>query len=300
MYFYTKKMLRRVQKYIRDEGLLRACDRVLVCVSGGADSMALLDVLLRGGYECVVAHCNFQLRGNESERDEHFVREEAAKRGLTIHVKRFETTSYAKERQVSIEMAARDMRYAWFDKLAREEKCKAIAVAHHQNDQAETVLMNLRRGAGLRGLGGMRAKSKNPAAPESEIPIIRPLLCTTRDYIRHYLKDIRKQSWVEDTSNEDTNILRNAIRKELAGYSKSDIEHIAETAYRMQGYADLLDGKETRAAGICRLYEELKACGAIEIDKIYDAMLKGEGGKRWETGTHIIRLRHHKLQIEKK
>ena len=248
--------------------------------------MALLDVLLRGGYECVVAHCNFQLRGNESERDEHFVREEAAKRGLTIHVKRFETTSYAKERQVSIEMAARDMRYAWFDKLAREEKCKAIAVAHHQNDQAETVLMNLRRGAGLRGLGGMRAKSKNPAAPESEIPIIRPLLCTTRDYIRHYLKDIRKQSWVEDTSNEDTNILRNAIRKELAGYSKSDIEHIAETAYRMQGYADLLDGKETRAAGICRLYEELKACGAIEIDKIYDAMLKGEGGKRWETGTH--------------
>ena len=86
----------------------------------------------------------------------------------------------------------------------------------------------------------------------------------------------------------------------MAGYSKAEIEHIAETAYRMQGYMDMLDGEESRAAGICRLYEELKDCGAAEIDKIYDAMQQDAGGKRWETSTHVITLRKHTLQIEKK
>lgn len=300
MYFIQKKMLRRVQKYIRDERLLRAGDRVLVCVSGGADSVALLDVMLRGGYECIVAHCNFHLRGEESERDEQFVRRFAGERGVKIYVKGFDTKHYAEEHQVSIEIAAREQRYMWFDEVARAEGCKAIVVAHHQNDQAETVLMNLRRGAGLRGLGGMRAKSVNPIVVESDIPIVRPLLCTTRDYIRHYLKDIRHQEWIEDSTNQDTTILRNAIRQELAPYSKAEIEHIAETAYRMQGYTDILDGKETRAAGICRLYEELKNCGAVEVDKIYDALQQDAGGKRWETSTHVITLRKHKLEISKK
>ena len=292
-------MLRRVQKYIRDERLLRAGDRVLVCVSGGADSVALMDVLQRGGYECIVAHCNFCLRGEESERDERFVRELADRMGLKVYVKRFDTAAYAAEKQQSIEMAARTLRYAWFDALARETGCVAVAVAHHQNDQAETVLMNLRRGAGLRGMGGMRAVSSNPAV-ESEIPVVRPLLCTTRDYIRHYLRDIRHIAWVEDSSNTDTAIRRNAIRAEIAGYSKAEIEHIAETAYRMQGYEDMLEGRESRAAGICRLYEQLKHCGPLELDKIYDAMQQDEGGKRWETATHVVRLRHHKLLIEAK
>lgn len=294
-----KKMLRRVQKYIRDEHLFRACERVLVCVSGGADSVALWDVLMRGGYECIAAHCNFHLRGEESDRDEQFVRQMAEERGVRLVVKDFDTCGYQKARQVSMEVAARELRYRWFDEVARENGCVAVAVAHHQNDQAETVLMNLRRGAGLRGMGGMRAKSRNPIV-ESEIPIVRPLLCTTRDYIRHYLRDIRHIGWVEDSTNEDTTILRNAIRQELAGYSKAEIEHIAETAYRMQGYMDMLDGEESRAAGICRLYETLKDCGAAEIDKIYDAMQQDAGGKRWETSTHVITLRKHSLQIEKK
>ena len=293
-------MLRRVSTYIRQRGLLDKDKPVLVAVSGGADSVALLDVLVRAGYTCIAAHCNFNLRGAESDRDEAFVRELCTTMQVPLFVQSFGTHAYARENKLGIELAARELRYKWFDQIAQEQGCQAVAVAHHQNDQAETVLMNLRRGAGLRGMGGIRAKSVNPIVTDSEIPIVRPLLCTTRDYIRHYLKDIRKQSWVEDSSNEDTSILRNAIRKEIAGYSKAEIEHIAETAYRMQGYADLLDGKETRAAGICRLYEELKECGAIEIDKIYDAMQQDAGGKRWETATHIIRLRHHKLQIEKK
>ena len=296
---YKRKMLRRVKKYIRDERLLRAGDRVLVCVSGGADSVALLDVMVRGGYECIVAHCNFQLRGEESERDERFVRSLAEQKGVEVCVTRFDTEDYAKAHQLSIEMAARRLRYRWFDEVARAHDCKAVAVAHHQNDQAETVLMNLRRGAGLRGMVGMRALSTNPET-ESEIPVIRPLLCTTREYIRHYLRDIRKMAWVEDSSNTDTSIRRNAIRQELAGYTKAEIEHMAETAYRMQGYADMLDGRESRAAGICQLYEKLKDCGSLEVDKIYDAMQQDEGGKRWESETHVVVLRKHTLYIDKK
>ena len=236
-------MLRRVQKYIRDNELLLSGDRVLVCVSGGADSVALLDVLQRGGYDCVVAHCNFHLRGEESDRDEAFVR----RLGKEIKTKHFDTLVYAKEQGLSIEMAARKLRYEWFAQVAKEEGCKAIAVAHHQNDQAETVLLNLKRGTGIRGLCGMRAKSPNPEG--GDIPVIRPLLCTTRDYIEHYLRDIRHLSWVEDSTNKDTTITRNAVRHQLLSYSKAEIEHIANTAEHMQGYVDWLEGKETVAAG---------------------------------------------------
>ena len=166
-------MLRRVQQYIRTQALLEPGARVLVCVSGGADSVALLDVLQRGGYECIVAHCNFHLRGEESDRDEAFVRSEAERRGVRCLIKQFDTKTYAEEKHLSIEVAARELRYRWFEELAREQSCQAIAVAHHQNDQAETVLLNLLRGSGLRGLGGMRAKSVNPVTG-GEPMVIRP------------------------------------------------------------------------------------------------------------------------------
>ena len=126
----------------------------------------------------------------------------------------------AKELGLSMEMAARKLRYEWFAQIAKEEGCKAIAVAHHQNDQAETILLNLKRGTGIRGLCGMRAKSPNPEG--GDIPVIRPLLCTTRDYIEHYLRDIRHLPWVEDSTNKDTAITRNAVRQQkLALYNIS-------------------------------------------------------------------------------
>ena len=244
-------MLRRVQKYIRDHALLEPNARVLVCVSGGADSIALWDVLQRGGYECIVAHCNFHLRGEESERDEAFVRQLAF--GKELMVKDFDTRCYAEEKGISIEMAARELRYQWFAELAEQQACTAIAVAHHQNDQAETVLLNLKRGTGLRGLCGMRPKSDNPMG--GSVPVIRPLLCTTRDYIEHYLRDIRKLAWINDSTNSDTTITRNAIRQQLALYSKSEIEHIATTAEHLQGYVDWLEQQDTPAAGKVKLYE---------------------------------------------
>ncbi len=287
-------MLRRVQKYIRDNQLLQAGDRVLVCVSGGADSVALLDVLQRAGYECIVAHCNFHLRGEESDRDEAFVQQLAA--DLPLHLQSFDTLSYAKEQGISIEMAARQLRYQWFRQIAESTQCRAIAVAHHQHDQAETVLLNLKRGTGIRGLCGMRAKSPNPEG--GDILVIRPLLCTTRDYIEHYLRDIRHKSWVDDSTNTDTTITRNAIREQLKSYSKSEIEHIAATAEHMQGYVDWLDGLDTVAAGRAKLYEELKEYGFAEIDKIYNALQAGVGGKVFRSTTHQATIKKGQLKIE--
>jgi tRNA(Ile)-lysidine synthase len=140
---------------------------------------------------------------------------------------------------MSIETAARELRYTWFGELAEQLGCEAIAVAHHQNDQAETILMNIRRGCGLQGLRGMQPIAGNPIIVESRksgqspkvesrksVPVIRPLLCTTHDYICHYLRDIRHIDWVEDSTNSDTNYKRNAVRQELQGWTKAEIEHL--------------------------------------------------------------------------
>lgn len=291
-------MLRRVQKYIRDNSLLQPSQRVLVCVSGGADSIALLDVLQRAGYECVVAHCNFHLRGDESDRDQDFVVQQATNllgKDASILIQHFDTQTYAQEHAISIEMAARRLRYQWFAQVALQEDCKAIAVAHHQNDQAETLLLNLKRGTGIRGLCGMRAISANPEG--GDIPIIRPLLCTTRDYIEHYLKDIRQLQWVNDSTNTDTTILRNAVRQQLATYSKAEIEHLAATAEHMQGYVDWIEGLDTVAAGRAKLHEELRAYGFAEIDKIYNALQRGIGGKTFRSATHQAVIKKGKLEI---
>ena len=291
-----------------DKAIGRRHGRLLVAVSGGADSVALLHVLLRLRKDCIVAHCNFHLRGEESDRDERFVREVIGERlkakGEKLWVKDFDTVGYAQEKGISIEMAARELRYRWFAEVAAETGCKAIAVAHHQNDQAETVLLNLKRGTGIRGLCGMRAKSHLGARSQEPgvktIPIIRPLLCTTRDYIEHYLKDIRHLPWVDDSTNTDTSIKRNAIREQLKQYSKAEIEHIAETAEHMQGYVDWLEGKESQEAGRAKLYEELKDYGFAEIDKIYDALQKGIGGKIFRSATHQAEIRKGKIVVEKK
>jgi tRNA(Ile)-lysidine synthase len=289
-------------KYIRDKELLEKGDKVLVCVSGGADSIALWDVLQRGGFECIVAHCNFHLRGEESDRDEAFVMRLSEKvkgdkaKGERVLVKHFDTEGYAQEKGLSIEMAARELRYKWFARVAEAEGCKAIAVAHHQNDQAETLLLNLKRGAGIRGLCGMRAKSDNPYG--GEVSVIRPLLCTTRDYIEHYLRDIRGLEWVNDSTNADTTIKRNGIREQLKGYSKAEIEHIAATAQHLQGYVDMIEGKDSAAAGQAKLFEELKEYGFAEIDKIYHALQAGVGGKVFRSSTHQATIKKGKLVIE--
>ena len=158
------------------------------------------------------------------------------------------------------------------------------------------MLLNLKRGAGIRGLAGMRPVSANPMAPDS-VPVVRPLLCTTRDYIEHYLRDKRGLHWVTDSTNSDLSIARNAVREQLRSYSKAEIEHMAQTAEYMQGYIDILEHRDTREAGIVCLYEELREYRFAEIDKIYDALLKGEGGKTFTSKTHQATIKKGKLCV---
>ena len=131
-------------------------NKLILALSGGIDSMVLSDMLLKAHADFVLAHCNFHLRGEESDGDEQFVRDYAERNGLTIYVKQFDTLNYAEEHKLSIEMAARELRYAWFEELRQQLNYDYIAVAHHADDQLETFFINLFRGAGIKGLKGMR------------------------------------------------------------------------------------------------------------------------------------------------
>lgn len=198
-------MLNKVKKYIHDNKLLVKSGRMLVALSGGADSVCLLLVLRELGYDPVAAHCNFHLRGEESNRDEQFVRQLCEKLGIRLHVTHFNTDTYAKERGLSIEMAAREQRYTYFKQLMAEEHCQAICVAHHWDDNIETMLINLLRGTGIKGLCGIQPKNGS---------IIRPLLCCCRDDIIRYLNE-KGQDYMTDSTNLTTDYLRNKIRLQL-------------------------------------------------------------------------------------
>ena len=142
----------------------------------------------------------------------------------------------------------------------------------------------------------MRPKSENPMG--GSVPVIRPLLCTTRDYIEHYLRDIRHIAWVNDSTNTDTAITRNAVRAQLAHYTKAEIEHIAATAEHLQGYVDWLEQQDTPAAGKVKLYEQLREYHFPEVEKIYDALQKGEGGKTFYAPKHKAVIRKGKVCVE--
>ena len=180
-------------------------EKIVLALSGGMDSMVLADLLPKAKVEFVAAHCNFHLRGEESDGDEKFVREFAEKHDIQCFVKHFETEKYAAEQGISIEMAARDLRYAWFEELRQQLGYDKIAVAHHADDQAETFFINLLRGAGLRGLKGMQ--------PQNGI-IIRPLLWASREQIHRYAVE-NQIVWREDHTNAESVYLRNKIRNQL-------------------------------------------------------------------------------------
>ena len=191
-----------VRAYIDKYQLLTAGKPVLVGVSGGADSIALLTVLVELGYSCIVGHCNFHLRGEESMRDECFTETYARKLGLPFVKVDFNTRDYAAEHHLSVEMAARELRYAWFEEMRCVHDAQAIAVAHHRDDNVETVLMNLIRGSGIRGMSGIRPKNGF---------VIRPLLPVTRQEILQWLAE-RQLEYVTDSTNLSAAYTRNFIR----------------------------------------------------------------------------------------
>ena len=210
--------------------------RILLAVSGGIDSMYLANRApeLFPGARFAVAHCNFALRGAESDADEAFVRAWCAEHGLECFVKCFDTRGYAAEHGVSIEMAARDLRYAWFAELRRAGGFDAVAVAHNADDNAETLLLNLLRGTGTRGLRGMGDHDG----------IVRPLLDIPREDIRAWMT-ARGLAWREDSTNADSAPKRNRIRNEVfpifARINPSFVRTLGEDMRRFARVDDIAD-----------------------------------------------------------
>ena len=184
---------------------------LLVAVSGGIDSMCLAEKVRLEGGPFAIAHCNFHLRGKESDGDEAFVKAWADANGIPCHVRHFETSAYATEQGISVEMAARRLRYHWFGELCRQHGYSGVAVAHNANDNAETLLLNLLRGTGIRGLLGMKAEGFIPDPEFSDIPLLRPLLGMTRVDIEAFAAE-HGLSWREDATNALNDFKRNKIR----------------------------------------------------------------------------------------
>lgn len=197
--------MQKVTQYINQYKLFSAEDKILVALSGGADSVALLRLLLTLGYTCEAAHCNFHLRDAESDRDEAFVSNLCKVHQVPLHIVHFNTKQEAAKLHISIEMAARELRYEWFEKTRKACGATVIAVAHHQDDSVETFLLNLIRGTGINGLRGIRPKNNH---------IVRPLLCLDRKEIIDYLESIG-QSYVTDSTNLQDEYTRNKIRLNL-------------------------------------------------------------------------------------
>ncbi len=198
-------MQEKLEAFVSENNLFCKNDRILIALSGGVDSVVLAHLMLKANYDIALAHCNFHLRQEESNRDEAFVRSWAKENGVELFVKEFDTFSYMKENKLSLEMAARDLRYQWFSSLLKEYGFSYLATAHHLGDSIETFFINLLRGTGIAGLHGIQAKNDK---------IIRPLLFATREDILNYAKK-NNISYVEDSTNSETKFIRNKIRHNL-------------------------------------------------------------------------------------
>ena len=216
--------------------MLRKDELYLVALSGGADSVCLLRCLKALGYHLEAIHCNFRLRGEESDRDELFCQELCRKLDVPLHLAHFDTRSYARLHHVSIEMAARELRYAHFKNLYKDMSAGGVCVGHHQEDSVETILINLVRSTGIHGLTGI--------APENDC-VYRPLLCVSRKEITDYLHTIQ-QNYITDSTNLVADVQRNKMRLEviplLESVNPAAQQNILQTALRLADVVSILDG----------------------------------------------------------
>jgi tRNA(Ile)-lysidine synthase len=227
-------MLDEFLKYIQENKIINKGDRVLLAVSGGIDSMVMAHLFIKAGIGIGIAHCNFCLRGEESELDEDLVKELAGENRIPFYSKRFATKDYASEKGISVQMAARELRYEWFETIRKENKFDCIAVAHNLNDNIETLLINLTRGTGITGLIGMKPVSNK---------VVRPLLFATREKITGYCI-ANRIAYREDKSNAETKYTRNKIRHlvipVLKEINPSIEETLNETAERLSGIHEIV------------------------------------------------------------
>jgi len=305
-------MFERFLEFIRAGALFNSEDRILLGVSGGIDSMVLMHLMVRAGFDVSAAHCNFRLRGEEADDDQAFVAGECKKLNVRLHAKAFSTREYAMERGISLQMAARELRYSWFFSLLPRAGCSLLSIAHNKNDVAETFLINLLRGTGLRGLTGIRERSGK---------VVRPLLFAERSDIKEYAMRYGVP-FREDSSNRDTRYKRNSIRHkiipEVEKLKPDFIKIIYSTALRLreadiiftdaieQGFSNLfhLENDEYRVKiSSLRELEPLPAYlyGFLrrwnftrETTEDVIAAFQGTPGKQFFSQTHrLIRDREH-------
>ena len=302
----------KVERFIQRHGLLTGKRLVLVGLSGGADSVALLGILVRLGYPCRALHCNFHLRGDESDRDEVFARQFADSLGVPFVKVDFDTRGYAAIHQESIEMAARSLRYRWFEEQRQAFDAEAIAVAHHRDDSVETLLMNLLRGSGIRGLGGIRPRNGQ---------VVRPLLAVSRAEIEEWLQT---QGWgyVTDSSNLSDAYTRNFIRLRvlplLEQLNPAARETIARSAAHLSAAEQLyaytveearkvvfITADSLSIEALMRypspetlLYEWLRPLGfsRIVVGELFES-LTGLSGKQFYSATHQVLKDRDRLYI---
>ena len=314
----VKNFSEAIRKYIKHNRLLESDGKYLVALSGGADSVALLLILKKMNYQVEACHCNFHLRGEESNRDEQFCINLCKHLGIELHRTHFDTKSYAEVHKVSIEMAARNLRYHYFEQLRKDISAKGICVAHHQDDSVETVLINMLRGTGIEGMIGIAPKNGY---------ILRPLLGVSKVDILTFLKK-EKQNYVTDSSNLVADVVRNKIRLQVIPLLKeitpTAVNNIAKTIYYLKEANKQLDEVRknmAKAANIDMRYgissiskswieksmsPEFSLYTALANFKMFRPVISeildslNVVGKMWETDTHQLVIDRENLYIKKK
>lgn len=308
-------LFRRFEKYVQETLSVTKSDKILLAVSGGRDSMLMACLFLRAGYTCVIAHCNFGLRQQESDLDEALVREFAAEKQVPFFAKRFDTTAYAAAKGISIQMAARDLRYEWFEALRLQEEAQWIAIAQHQNDHIETVLLNLTRGTGLQGLRGILPKRDR---------LIRPLLFLSATEVAEFVQT-EGIPYRDDQSNFSTKYARNKIRLDIVPRFKeitpdfdqvmvANIRHFEEAYTLLEAFVDPIRKRLFTAQGDKIAVSKADLAGYIhdlsllfELFKPYNfpkdilsdlqGAWQGDSGKRFQSASHELLLDREWLWI---
>ena len=298
------------------ENLFTKEDKLILSISGGADSVALALLLFGNGFNFSFAHCNFNLRGKESDGDEKFVVDLSKQLNINCEIKHFDTEKYALENSISIQMAARDLRYNWFENLRKKTNSDYILVAHHSDDDKETFFINLIRGSGMRGFLGMKEKKNK---------IIRPLLSFSRKEIEEYLHQ-KNQSFRTDSSNVDTKYLRNNIRHHLLpliydmnpSFGKTiemEMKYLNEV---FDVFSEVIDKRKSEIVSSYKdgisidigkllkdkndnilMHEILSPYGFSETEKVLKSA-KGESGKVFYSETHKLLIDREKIFVSKR
>lgn len=296
-----------VDKYIVRHQLLSDKGKYIVALSGGADSVALLLILSHLGYDVRAAHCNFHLRGEESNRDEQFCVNLCARLNIPLHRIHFDTQTYADKYKVSIEMAARDLRYNYFAQLCKAIEANGVCVAHHRDDNVETVILNLLRGSGVEGLAGIAPKNGN---------ILRPLLCISRKDILNYLHT-QNQDYVTDSTNLEDDALRNKIRHHVIPLLKTInpaiSDNIARTARYIRQAAIMLDNYQAETHDNIAYINKVDVMNARSPEFVLHQLLGKYGfhgdviddiiehishvGKNWQSGSHVVTIDRDQLLV---